>query len=182
MRSGSRYEKLGGAIAGATAICSVLVAAAAAYGTGYPTHLPKRVEITEVFVRLPGAPRSRVGILAKTNSRGQIVTVISGQISGVSLSCSQGAAELSTQSEASVENEYHVSAGGAFSYTEEIPYSTYTLAVAGRFSDHGTRLAGTAALTSSATPGSFAIDTGCASTLSGALGWSAKPHWVKFGL
>jgi hypothetical protein len=164
----------------AASLGGMLVASTLAYGAGYPTKLPKRVEDADLSVSLAGITGSRLGIEPKTNSRGQIATVISGQISGIPAKCTQGSEKLGTQSLASVENVYRVRASGAFSYTEDIPNSSITVAVAGRFSDRGKRVAGTATFSSGTTPGSYYADTNCTTKPAGALRWSGKPHWQTF--
>jgi hypothetical protein len=159
---------------------AALALAASAQAAGYRTNLSKHtIHAMEVKAHLSGTSHGYVGFFAKTNRSAQITLMQSLQIEGIPLSCTSGSATLGTYSLASVEKLLHPSASGQFSYTITFPESQITMHVAGKFSAHGTHVAGTATLASPASEFEFGEGKGC-HILTPEMSWSAKANWHKF--
>ncbi len=165
-----------------------LLIPAIASGSGYPTKLGKHKYFSSIMVvKLAGEKGGTIGVEGITNGRGQVTGVSGGDIEHLRLKCSQGIdRDVGSDSLASVEVLAHVSHSGAFSYKENLTaagFTGITVAVRGRFLNHGKKIKGTAVVTENPSPASQptstgAEDTGC--TVSGAPHkWSANVHWAR---
>jgi hypothetical protein len=164
-----------------------LLIPAIATGSGYPTKLGKHKYFSQIMVvKLAGDKGGTIALEGITNGRGQVTRVSGEDIEHVPIKCNQGLDRIGSNSLASVEVLGHVSHSGAFSYKENLALAGYTgitVAVHGRFLDHGKKIKGTAVVSETPSPASQptstgANDTGC--TVSKAPHrWSANVHWTR---
>jgi hypothetical protein len=164
-----------------------LVIPAIASGSGYPTSLGRHKYASENSVKLAGDRGATIGVEGITNGKGQVITAFGGDIEHVPIKCSQGTDRaVGSDSLATVETSGRVSHSGAFTYKEDLTpagFTGITVAVHGRFLDHGKKIKGTAVVTENPSPasqptGTGAEDTGC--TVSRAPHkWSGNVHWIR---
>jgi hypothetical protein len=164
-----------------------LVIPAIASGSGYPTKLGKHKYLSQIMVvKLAGDKGGTIALEGITNGRGQVTSVSGEDIEHVPIKCTQGTDRVGSDSLASVEVLGRVSHSGAFSYKENLTAAGFvgiTVAVHGRFLDHGKKIKGTAVVAETPSPASQptatgADDTGC--TVSRAPhNWSANVHWSR---
>ena len=183
--SSSTTRRVRHAFLGTVAVATVtLFVPTVANAAGYPTNLPHYESIAYVRAALSGG--GYVGFDLRTNSTGQINRAIVGVSHLPSVICpGQMPFYLDTNGFTQILSNHGnelgpVGAAGTFSFKQTFETSPYTMTVTGRVSARGNHVSGTVTIVS-ATPGIVNGVSGCTDPTAHST-FSAKPHFVKFGL